>query len=74
MKQTIYLSKWIFLILLVGLVSIRAYAQDDTQRKKHFNIAKSGVVIDGYDPVAYQTQNRAIKGDPSISVIYKGVK
>jgi YHS domain-containing protein len=75
MKQTNYFSKWIFLILLLGLYSIdTAYAQDDLQRKKHFNIAKSGFLLDGYDPVAYQAQKRAIKGDPSISVIYKGVK
>lgn len=75
MKQTINSFKWICLFLLLGISSLEgAYAQEDEQRKKHYNIAKSGYVIDGYDPVAYQIQKRAIKGNPSISVIYKGVK
>lgn len=39
---------------------------------RHANIAE-GVSIQGYDPVAYIRQNKAIKGDPSISSMYRGL-
>jgi YHS domain-containing protein len=75
MKRTNYFLKNIFLVLLLCVSSFKsASAQDDTQRKKHYNVAKSGFVIDGYDPVAYQVQKKAIKGDPSLALIYKGLK
>lgn len=33
---------------------------------------KNGVAIDGYDPVAYFEDHRAVKGRPSFSSIYQG--
>ncbi|MFN8291037.1 MAG: YHS domain-containing (seleno)protein [Chitinophagaceae bacterium] len=36
------------------------------------NVNKEGVIIEGYDPVAYFTENRAVKGSAAFSANYKG--
>lgn len=58
----------IFLIVFtLGL----ANAQSAT-RAKEFNLEK-GLAIQGYDPVAYFTENKAVKGDKQFAVIAEGV-
>ncbi|HEU5291689.1 MAG TPA: YHS domain-containing (seleno)protein [Cyclobacteriaceae bacterium] len=57
--------KSVLCITLLILTST-AYAQPGL-RVKHFNIEK-GVALQGYDPVAYFTQNKAVKGKKEISV------
>jgi hypothetical protein len=41
--------------------SIGTFAQEAT-RKTHFNLDKKGLAINGYDPVAYFTLNKAVEG------------
>ena len=36
------------------------------------NADSKGVVLQGYDPVAYFTQNSAVKGDPKYKATYEG--
>ncbi|NJO56606.1 MAG: hypothetical protein HC834_10060, partial [Rhodospirillales bacterium] len=36
----------------------------DSSHKSLVNLNKDGVAIEGFDPVAYFTSNRAVKGDP----------
>jgi YHS domain-containing protein len=36
------------------------------------NVDQNGVILKGYDPVAYFKQNRAVKGDPKYSSSYGG--
>ncbi|MGB4845585.1 MAG: YHS domain-containing (seleno)protein [Ferruginibacter sp.] len=49
------------------------HAQDATAlRKKHFNLA-DGIAIKGYDPVAYFTQNKAVKGSKNLAVYHQGI-
>ena len=55
MKRITVLSIF-FLLTGYGL-----FAQEST-RKKQFNLDSKGLAIDGYDPVAYFTQNKAIEG------------
>jgi YHS domain-containing protein len=57
-------------MLLLGFVGL-ANAQE-VVRKKHFNLEK-GIAIQGYDPVAYFTQNKAVKGDKTLAVWSEGV-
>lgn len=64
MKQLFFIS---FL-----LVSCFAFTQDQ-QRLQQFNLEK-GVAVKGYDPVAYFTQNKAVKGKAEFAVIHQGVK
>lgn len=35
------------------------------------NVDSSGVIIDGYDPVAFFTDNKPVKGDPQFSYTYE---
>ena len=62
----------LFLVALVGLPSLNVMSQDVT-RKKHFNINKSSLAIQGYDPVAYFKSNKAVKGKKDITTIHQGV-
>ncbi len=52
-----------FALLLVIILTTGAsiFAQEAT-RKKQFNLDNKGLAIAGYDPVAYFTQNKAVKG------------
>lgn len=60
-------------IALLGLLIINpsVNAQDALQ-KKHFNI-KNGLAIEGYDPVAYIKQNKAIKENKQTAVVLQSV-
>ena len=64
--------KYILTALLVALSITVINAQDATTRKKNYNLEK-GVAIQGYDPVAYFTSNKAIKGSKDLAVSYEGV-
>ena len=60
-----------FLVLL--LVVVNALAQSNPAvRKQQFNL-DNGLAIQGYDPVAYFIQNKAVKGAASNSFTYKNV-
>ena len=54
------------------LISSNTFAQQAT-RKAQFNIEKNSLAISGYDPVAYFTQSKAIKGDKNFAVNAEGV-
>lgn len=41
-------------------------------RKKHNNL-EEGVAIQGYDPVAYFTRNKAVKGKKELAAQYEGI-
>jgi YHS domain-containing protein len=58
------------LILLVAFISVTGLAQNS--RATHFNLEKK-VAIQGYDPVAYFTQKKAVKGKAAIAATYEGV-
>ena len=59
-------------VVLILLSGIPVFAQDAAIiRKKNFNL-ENGIAIQGCDPVAYFTQNKAVKGDKNISVFYEG--
>lgn len=59
---------FLFLALAAGV-----NAQQAEARKKQFNIEKSGLAIEGYDPVAYFVSNKAIEGGKDISTVYDGI-
>ena len=60
------------LILFVVLSSTISFAQTAAKRTKEFNL-ENKVAIQGYDPVAYFTQKKAIKGKTTIVTTYEGV-
>jgi len=65
--------KRIAVFFVLGLLSAGIQAQDQTGlRKKEFNL-NDGIAISGYDPVAYFTQNKAVKGSKEKAVAHEGV-
>ena len=54
--------------LLVLLVALPAFAQTKTL----LNLDKSGVAIQGYDPVAFFTDHKPVKGDAKFLVKHDG--
>lgn len=60
-----------FVVFALGVLSLKAQDQSG-RRKSSFNL-ESGVAIQGYDPVAYFLQNKAVKGSKDLAVIHQGV-
>jgi YHS domain-containing protein len=61
------------LILIVFVfVSAVAFSQNDTKRITQYNV-ENKVAIQGYDPVAYFKQNKAIKGKNELTASYMGI-
>ena len=62
------------LLATLFIVNVQViYSQDPAGlRKKQFNL-EDGVGIKGYDPVAYFTQGKAVKGNKDQSVLSNGV-
>lgn len=65
--------KYFLSLITLALISFSAPAQDASAiRKKHFN-TDAGIAIQGYDPVAYFTQNKAVKGSKEMAVSHSGI-
>lgn len=65
--------KYLFSLITLAALSLTAAAQDNSAiRKKHFN-TEDGIAIKGYDPVAYLTQNKAVKGKKELAVSFQGI-
>lgn len=58
-------------ILFVTLLSVTVYAQT-AKRQEQFNL-KNKLALQGYDPVAYFKQNKAVKGKAAIAAAYEGI-
>ncbi len=65
--------KYLLSLITLAAFSLSVTAQDAASlRKKHFNL-ENGIAIEGYDPVAYFTQNKAVKGKKELAVSYLGI-
>lgn len=66
--------KQLFILLVLSVAGITTLtAQDPTAlRVKQFNLEK-GIAIQGYDPVAYFQQSKAVKGSKDLAVYHQGV-
>jgi YHS domain-containing protein len=58
--------------LVLMIVSI-LHAQNAPLRSTDYNIEKNGLAIQGYDPVSYFVQNKAVKGTKQFAVSYDGL-
>jgi YHS domain-containing protein len=66
MKSLVVLTAFFFTAIA------NSSAQDATAlNKKHFNLDE-GLAIKGYDPVAYFTSNKAVKGSKDLAVYSQG--
>lgn len=67
------MGKTILLIAILTLSTATSFSQDAiATRKKHFNLNKNGLAIDGYDPVSYFKNNKAIEGKKDFAVNHQG--
>jgi len=65
--------KYLLGLITLAVLSLSVTAQDAAAlRKKHLNL-ESGIAIKGYDPVAYFTQNKAVKGKKELAISHQGV-
>ena len=59
--------------VLILIASTSSMAQDATGlRQKQYNL-ENNVAIQGYDPVAYFLQSKAVKGSKDLAVYHQGV-
>ena len=65
------MKKLIF-VIAIALFGATTFAQSAATRIKEFNL-ENKVAIQGYDPVAYFKQNKAVKGKKEISAAVEGV-
>lgn len=61
------------LLIVVAFSGTPVFAQSNpTVRKQQFNL-ENGLAIQGYDPVAYFTQKKAVKGSAATAFTYKNI-
>lgn len=63
----------LFSTAILLLLSATAFCQQAEVRTKNFNLLNGNIAINGCDPVAYFTQNKAVKGSKENAVSYDGV-
>ena len=66
------IMKKLVLMIFVAFMSVTTFGQTIAIRKVQFNLEKS-VAIQGYDPVSYFKQNKAVKGKKEILASYEGI-
>lgn len=59
-------------VLLLILITGSSFAQNDAKRISQYNL-ENKVAIQGYDPVGYFNQGKAIKGKKEFSLSYQAV-
>ena len=66
-------SKIVFAAMLVLLCIFTGLNVDAQKYKGRYlnNVDENGVIINGYDPVAFFTDNKPVKGDPSFKYNYE---
>lgn len=64
------MKKLVLFVLI--LISGTSFAQNDANRIEQYNL-ENKVAIQGYDPVGYFTQGKAIKGKKEFTTSYQGV-
>jgi YHS domain-containing protein len=64
--------KKIFCFLWLNLLLMGSPFAQSTTKVKQFNI-ENGLAIQGYDPVAYFAQNKAVKGQKQFAVVVEGI-
>jgi YHS domain-containing protein len=64
--------KRVIVLLLIFVASSTSFAQSASKKLSEYNLEKK-VAIQGYDPVSYFKQNKAVKGKKEVLASYDGV-
>jgi YHS domain-containing protein len=70
-KSQFMLPKRALVVVLSLFVLAVTTAQAQSSNAYFNNLNKEGVIIDGYDPVAFFTDNKPVKGDPQFRYKYQ---
>ena len=62
------MKKMLSLLLFIPFLASSAFAEGRSLQ----NLDKNNVAVQGYDPVAFFTENKAIKGKPEFKSVYEG--
>ncbi len=60
-------------IIVMITLQATAFSQAAALRSQQFNLEKNKVAIQGYDPVSYFTQGKAVKGKKEMAVLADGI-
>jgi YHS domain-containing protein len=66
------MTKCSLLVLVVYTLTSCMTGSSSQAGTQHLNLDSKGVILNGYDPVAYFTKNRAVKGNPQYQTSYQG--
>lgn len=55
------------------VLTTKGIFSQEPERLKQFNLGDAHIGLQGYDPVAYFTENKAVEGSKSIKTTYQGV-
>jgi YHS domain-containing protein len=67
------MTKALLFTAVFSISMLVSFSQDvTTTRKKQFNLSKSSLAVDGFDPVAYFKVNKAIEGKKEFAVNHQG--
>jgi YHS domain-containing protein len=58
--------------MILAFVLLSAWAGAQPNSTKLVNVNQEGVILDGYDPVAFFTDHRPVKGDPQFRFTFEG--
>ena len=72
MKNNRSVALLFFAVCALALISIHVWGQSSAQTKPIVNTDSQGLGAHGYDPVAFFTQGKAIKGDRHWQSTYGG--
>lgn len=61
-------------VFALGSVVLQGQSSGQTKAKALLNVDATGVGAHGYDPVAFFTEGKAVKGDPQWQSVYDGAK
>jgi len=68
-KAIVIVASLLFMVIFLSPLSAQKY------ESKYFNnLNNDGVIIDGYDPVAFFTDNKPVKGDAQFQYTYEDAK
>jgi YHS domain-containing protein len=66
------IMKRVIVLLLIFVASSTSFAQSASKKLSEYNLEKKAA-IQGYDPVSYFKQNKAVKGKKELIATYEGV-
>lgn len=69
-RYTAMIVRWV--LVLAASIAIVNLSNAQSNQSPFVNVNSQGVILDGYDPVAFFTDNKPVKGDAQFQFSYEG--